>query len=56
MFRGKWVYHTKMGINFYSSLWKVGNTFGFYDFFKSKFFQTILVSNDVEFNEKLHDI
>jgi hypothetical protein len=33
----------------------VGNTSGFYDFFKSIFFQTILVSKDVEFNGKLHD-
>ncbi len=33
----------------------VGNTLGFYDFFKSIFFQTILVSKDVEFNGKLHD-
>ncbi len=41
---------------FFFSLLNVGNTLGFYIFFKRIFFQTILLSKDVEFNEKLHDI
>ncbi len=46
--------------NFKFNPWEVtnhvGNTLGFYNFFKGIFFQTILLSKDVEFNEKLHDI
>ena len=45
----------KMQKKFFFSLLNVGNTLGFYDFFKSIFFQTILVSKDVEFDGKLHD-
>ncbi len=41
-----------MQINFFL----VFNTLGFYNFFKTIFFQTILVSKDIEFNENLHDI